>query len=73
VSFRLNKAAKVAVEVRQRGRVVARFPKRDYVAGRTIRLRLASSRVRRRGDVQVVLRATRTGQAVTQTITARRL
>ena len=73
VSFRLNRAADVAVEVRQRGRVVARFPKRAYVAGRTIRLRLASSRVRRRGDVQVVLRATRTGQAVTQTITARRL
>jgi len=73
VSFRLNQAADVAVELRQRGRVVARFPKRAYVAGRTIRLRVAPSRVRRRGEVQFVLKATRTGQSVTQTLTARRL
>ena len=53
--------------------MVTRFPKRPYVPGRTIRLRVAPSKVRRRGDVQFVLRATRTGKSVTQTLTARRL
>ena len=73
VSFRLNRAADVAVELRQRGRVVTRVRKRGYAAGRTIRLRVAPSRVRRRGDVRVVLRVTRTGETVTQTLTAKRL
>jgi hypothetical protein len=73
ISFNLRRAGEVAVDVRQRGRVIARFPKRAYVAGRTIRLRLGAARVRRRGDVTVTLRATRTGAAETQTLTARRL
>jgi hypothetical protein len=73
ISFNLRRAADVAVEVRRRGRVIARFARRGYPAQRTIRLRLAAERVRRRGDVTVTLSATRTGVTETQTLTARRL
>ncbi|HEV2999758.1 MAG TPA: hypothetical protein VGW75_03375 [Solirubrobacteraceae bacterium] len=73
VSFRLNQAADVEIEVRQGGRVVARVPRRTYLAGRTIRLRIAASRVPRRGDVRVTMRAVRTGRSATHTLTARRL
>ncbi len=61
------------IEVRQRGKVVARVPGRSYPAGRAIRLRIAANRVPRRGDVKVTMRATRTGRSATQTLTARRL
>ncbi|HEX2087144.1 MAG TPA: hypothetical protein VHF89_15795 [Solirubrobacteraceae bacterium] len=73
ISFRLNQQANVAITVRQRGRVVARVPRRSYVAGRTIRLRVAAARIPRRGNVRVTMRATRTGRATTQTIFARKL
>jgi hypothetical protein len=72
VSFRLNQQADVAIEVRRRGKVVARVPGRSYPAGRTIRLRIAASDVPR-GDVTVVMRATRTGRSSTQRLGARRL
>jgi hypothetical protein len=73
VTFRLNQAAKVVVVVRQRGKVVERVASREFIAGRTIRLRVAAKRVPRRGDVQVTMRATRAGKATTQTLTARKL
>ena len=73
ISFNLRRASDVEVVVRQGGRVIRRFPKRRYVARRTIRLRLASGHARRRGDVKVTLKATRTGATETQTLTARRL
>jgi hypothetical protein len=73
ISFRLNQQADVEIEVRQRGRVVARVPKRSYVAGRAIRLRVSARRIPRRGDVRVMMRATRTGRAVTQALTGRKL
>ena len=73
ISFRLNRAADVAVQIRRKGKVVARFAKRGYPAGRTIRLRLPARRVKGRGDVKVRIIATRTGEASTQTLTARRL
>jgi hypothetical protein len=72
VSFRLNQQADVAIEVRRRGRVVARRAGRSYPAGRTIRLRFAAAEVPR-GDVVVVMRATRPGRAATQRLGARRL
>ena len=73
ISFRLNQQADVAITVRQRGKVVARIPKRSYIAGRAIRLRVASGRIPRRGTVKVVMRATRVGRAVSQTLTAHKL
>ena len=73
ISFRLNQQADVEIEVRQRGRVVARIPKRSYVAGRAIRLRVAARRIRRRGDVRVIMRATGPGRAVTQSLVGRKL
>jgi hypothetical protein len=73
ISFRLNQQADVEIVVRQRGRVVARIPKRSYIAGRAIRLRVAARRIRRRGDVRVIMRASRPGRAVEQSLRARRL
>ncbi|HEX8205491.1 MAG TPA: hypothetical protein VF587_05475 [Solirubrobacteraceae bacterium] len=73
ISFRLNQQADVEIEVRQRGRVVARIPKRSYVAGRAIRLRVSAKRIRRRGDVRVTMRATRPGRTVEQSLRARKL
>jgi hypothetical protein len=72
ISFRLNREADVAVEVRAGGKVVGRFASRGYPKGRTIRLRQAARGVPR-GDVEVVLTAKRTGQTVTQTLISRRL
>ena len=73
ISFRLNQQAEVAIEVRQRGRKVTEFEERSYPAGRTIRLRLAARHVPRRGNVRVVMRATRPGRSVTQSVRARKL
>lgn len=73
ISFNLSRQADVTVEVRQRGRVIRRFPRRRSIARRTIRLRLASVAARRRGDITVTLRAIRTGVSETQTLTARKL
>jgi hypothetical protein len=73
ISFNLLRSAEVEVEVRQRGRVIRRYPKRRYVANRTVRFRMPSRQARRRGDVTVTIRATRTGQTETQTLTARKL
>ena len=73
ISFRLNQQADVRIVVRQRGRVVARIPKRSYVAGRAIRLRVAARRIPRRGTVRVVMHATRAGRSVTQRLTAHKL
>jgi hypothetical protein len=72
ISFRLNQSARVAIEARRGSRVVARLPTRNYVAGRTIRLRIDARDVPR-GEVTVTLRATRTGRTATHTLTARRL
>ncbi len=73
ISFRLNQQSNVAIEVRQRGKVVARIPARSYVAGRAIRLRIAANRIPRRGDVKVTMVAKRTGRSSTLTLTARKL
>jgi hypothetical protein len=73
ISFRLNQQADVEIEVRQRGRIVARVPKRSYVAGRAIRLRVSARRIPRRGTVRVIMRATRPGRAVTQSLTTHKL
>jgi hypothetical protein len=73
VSFRLNQAADVEVVARQGGRVVARFPKRGYPAGRTIRLRLAANRIPKRGTVRFTLTATRPGASTTSAVAARKL
>ena len=59
--------------MRQRGKVVATVPRRSYIAGRTIRLRISANRIPRRGDVRVTLRATRAGRAATETLVARKL
>ena len=73
ISFRLNQQSDVEIEVRQRGRIVARVPKRSYVAGRAIRLRIAARRIPRRGDVRVIMRATRPGRSSTLSLVARKL
>ena len=72
ISYRLNQSARVDIEIRRGSRVIRRFSARPERAGRTIRRRLAATRIPR-GDVKVVVRARRTGQTVTQTLLARRL
>ena len=73
IAFRLVQRADATVEVRQRGRLLQRFGRRSYPAGRTIRLRTRGGRRVRRGDVRVTIRATRPGRAQTVTLVARRL
>ena len=72
IAYRLNQSARVDIEVRRGSRVIRRFRARPERAGRTIRRRLAATRIPR-GDITVVVRARRTGQTVTQTLLARRL
>ena len=73
ISFRLNQTADVAISIRQGGRQVSAFEERSYPAGRTIRLRLAARHVPRRGNVRVVMKATRPGRSVSQALRARKL
>ena len=72
VAFRLNEASRVSIVARKGNRVVKRLPTRNYLAGRTIRLRIASRGIPR-GDITITLKAERPGRVVTQTLTARRL
>ena len=72
ISFLLGQNSDVTVEVRQRGRLIQRFPKRAYPHSRTIRLQ-TTARSARRGDVQVIIRAERPNRTQTVTLTARKL
>jgi hypothetical protein len=71
VSFRVTQTAEVAVTVRRRGKVVARFPARSYTARRNYRLRFRPRGGR--GAYTVTLDARRPGKTSSTTLHARRL
>jgi hypothetical protein len=72
VAFRLRRDARVSAVVTHRGKVLRRYPARDYRPGRVLRLRLRSEGLPR-GDHRVRLRVVAADTLVRASLVARRL
>ena len=73
LSFRLNEAAAVDVEIRRGSRVVRRIRARSFAAGRTQRINVSLPRAARRGEYTFTLRARTQGRTSSVTVVGRKL